>query len=99
MHDPVAIANFRTKLEAEMAAGLLDNAGIPCLIQSTEGGTLRTDEPGSHHFGGRDRGFPCPGRFGQATGRIAAGGRGVIERRTFAAIGAGLALVGVAGGA
>ncbi len=37
MHDPVAIANFRTKLEAEMAAGLLDNAGIPCLIQSTEG--------------------------------------------------------------
>ena len=37
MHDPVAIANFRTKLEAEMAAGLLDNAGIPYLIQSTEG--------------------------------------------------------------
>ncbi len=37
MHDPVAIANFRTKLEAEIAAGLLDNAGIPCLIQSTEG--------------------------------------------------------------
>lgn len=37
MHDPVAIANFRTKLEAEMAAGLLDNAGIPCLIQSAEG--------------------------------------------------------------
>ncbi len=36
MHDPVAIANFRTKLEAEMAAGLLDNAGIPCMIQSTE---------------------------------------------------------------
>ena len=37
MHDPVAIANFRTKLEAEIAAGLLDNAGIPSLIQSTEG--------------------------------------------------------------
>lgn len=37
MHDLVAIANFRTKLEAEMAAGLLDNAGIPYLIQSTEG--------------------------------------------------------------
>ena len=37
MHDPVAIANFRTKLEAEMAAGLLDTAGIPYLIQSTEG--------------------------------------------------------------
>ena len=37
MHEPVAIANFRTKLEAEMAAGMLDNAGIPCVIQSTEG--------------------------------------------------------------
>ena len=24
-------------MEAEVAAGLLDNAGIPCLIQSTEG--------------------------------------------------------------
>ena len=33
MHNPLAIANFRTKLEAEMAAGLLDKAGIPCLIQ------------------------------------------------------------------
>ncbi len=37
MHDPVAIANFGTKLKAEMAAGLLDNAGVPCLIQFTEG--------------------------------------------------------------
>ena len=37
MHDLVPIANYRTKLEAKMAAGLLDKAGIPCLIQSTEG--------------------------------------------------------------
>lgn len=37
MDKPVAIANFRTKLEAETAAGLLKNAGIPYLIQSQEG--------------------------------------------------------------
>ena len=47
MHDPVAIANFRTKLEAEMAAGLLDNAGIPCLIQSTEGILYGPMSPGA----------------------------------------------------
>ncbi len=58
MHDPVAIANFRTKLEAEMAAGLLDNAGIPYLIQSTEGilhgplspgATILVGETGASH--------------------------------------------------
>lgn len=37
MEPPVPIANFRTKLEAEIAAGLLESAGIPYLIQSTEG--------------------------------------------------------------
>ena len=37
MHGPVPIANFRTKIEAEMAGTLLDNAGIPYVIQSTEG--------------------------------------------------------------
>ncbi len=47
MPDPVAIANFRTKLEAEMAAGLLDNAGIPCLIQSTEGVLYGPMSPGA----------------------------------------------------
>lgn len=37
MDSPVPIANYRTKAEAEMAGGLLDGAGIPYLIQSTEG--------------------------------------------------------------
>ncbi len=37
MSDLVAIANFHTKAEAEMAGGLLEAAGIPFLIQSTEG--------------------------------------------------------------
>lgn len=37
MESPVEIANFRTKLEAEIAAGVLDSAGIPYLIQHTEG--------------------------------------------------------------
>ncbi len=37
MDGPVEVANFRTKLEAEIAAGLLESAGIPYLIQSTEG--------------------------------------------------------------
>ncbi len=37
MEGPVQVANFRTKLEAEIAAGLLEGAGIPYIIQSTEG--------------------------------------------------------------
>jgi hypothetical protein len=37
MEDLVAIANFMTKTEAETAAGLLKNEGIPYLIQSQEG--------------------------------------------------------------
>ncbi len=37
MSDLVAIANFHTKAEAEMAGGLLEAAGIPYVIQSTEG--------------------------------------------------------------
>jgi hypothetical protein len=37
MNDAVKLANFRTKTEAEAAAGLLKNAGIPYLIQSAEG--------------------------------------------------------------
>lgn len=31
------IANFRYRREAEMARGLLNNADIPCVIQSAEG--------------------------------------------------------------
>ena len=37
MKDRVAIANFRTKMEAETVATMLANNGIPCLIQSQEG--------------------------------------------------------------
>lgn len=37
MGETVAIANFRTKAEAELAAGLLDAAGIPYVLQSQEG--------------------------------------------------------------
>ena len=33
----ISIANFRTKLDAEIAGGLLDNAGVPYIIQSQEG--------------------------------------------------------------
>ncbi len=53
MHDPVAIANFGTKLKAEMAAGLLDNAGIPCLIQSTEGVLYGPMSPGATNLVGQ----------------------------------------------
>ncbi len=35
--ETVAIANYRTHLEAEVAAGFLENAAIPYLIQSAEG--------------------------------------------------------------
>jgi hypothetical protein len=37
MEDLVEIANFKTKMEAEAAAVLLQNEGIPYLIQSQEG--------------------------------------------------------------
>lgn len=37
MEDLVAIANFKTKAEAETAGVLLKNAGIPYIIQSQEG--------------------------------------------------------------
>lgn len=37
MSTRISIANFRTKLDAEIAAGLLDNAGVPYIIQSQEG--------------------------------------------------------------
>ncbi len=33
----VAVANFRTRVEAEMAAGFLKAAGISSVIQSAEG--------------------------------------------------------------
>lgn len=35
--EPVVVAHFRTRLEAESAGGLLAHAGIPFLLQSAEG--------------------------------------------------------------
>ena len=37
MEASVEIVNFRTKLEAEIAGGILESAGIPYLIQHSEG--------------------------------------------------------------
>ncbi len=37
MTNPVTIARFRTRLEAESAGGLLEAAGIPFVVQSPEG--------------------------------------------------------------
>ncbi len=37
MSDIVDIGNFHTKAEAELAGGVLEAAGIPYVIQSTEG--------------------------------------------------------------
>jgi hypothetical protein len=34
---PVPLATFRTRLQAAIAAGLLDHAGLPFVIQSPEG--------------------------------------------------------------
>lgn len=45
-----AVANFRTKLEAETAAGLLEAEGIRYLIQSTEGAGYGPLPPGATLF-------------------------------------------------
>lgn len=37
VHKNIAIGNFRTKLDAEIAGGVLTNEEIPHLIQSAEG--------------------------------------------------------------
>lgn len=37
MKNPVFVANYRTRLEAELASKLLIAAGIPFLLQSGEG--------------------------------------------------------------
>ncbi len=36
-HEPVVVATFRTRLDAESAGGLLAHAGIPFVVQSAEG--------------------------------------------------------------
>ena len=54
MDSPVPLANFRTKLEAEIAGGLLDSAGIPFLIQSTEGILHGPISPGATILVGRE---------------------------------------------
>lgn len=50
MTAPTAVANFRTKLEAETAAGLLVAEGIRYLIQSTEGMGYGPLPPGATLF-------------------------------------------------
>ncbi len=55
MDSPIEIASFRTKLEAEIAGGLLESAGIPYLIQHSEGILHGPLSPGaailvSHHL-------------------------------------------------
>ena len=50
MDDKVAIGNFRTKLNAEIAAGLLANQHVPFLIQSTEGMLHGPIAPGATIF-------------------------------------------------
>ncbi len=47
MKDLVEVANYRTKAEAEAAAVLLKNAGIPSLIQSQEGMLYGPLSPGA----------------------------------------------------
>lgn len=37
MTETVKLANFRTKVDAEIAGGLLDNADVPYVIQSQAG--------------------------------------------------------------
>jgi hypothetical protein len=37
MSNPVVVASYRTHLEAEVAARILEVAGIPCVINSAEG--------------------------------------------------------------
>ena len=37
MNQSVVLANFRTRLDAESAGGLLTHAGIPFVVQSAEG--------------------------------------------------------------
>jgi hypothetical protein len=36
MTDTTAVANYRTRLEADVAARFLEAAGIPCVINSDE---------------------------------------------------------------
>jgi hypothetical protein len=50
MDAPVAIANYRTKLEAETAAGVLAAEKIPYLIQSGEGAMVGPLSPGATLF-------------------------------------------------
>jgi hydrogenase maturation factor len=47
MGSTVAIANFRTKVEAEIAGGVLEAAGIPYIVQSTEGSLIGPINPGA----------------------------------------------------
>jgi hypothetical protein len=47
MTDTVAVANYRTRLDADLAARLLDAAGIPCVINSGEAAMAGPLSPGT----------------------------------------------------
>ncbi|GBD33178.1 MAG: hypothetical protein KatS3mg081_0254 [Gemmatimonadales bacterium] len=53
--DTVVVATFRTRLEAEIAAGLLQQAGIPYVIQSAEGIGTGPLPPGASLLVARER--------------------------------------------
>jgi hypothetical protein len=53
--ETVVVATFRTRLDAEIAAGLLQEAGIPYVIQSAEGIGVGPLPPGASLLVARDR--------------------------------------------
>ncbi len=53
--DPVVVATFRTRLDAEIAAGLLQEAGIPFVIRSAEGIGVGPLPPGTSLLVARER--------------------------------------------
>ncbi len=50
MSETIEVANFRTKVDAEIAGGLLDNADIPFVLQSQEGMLHGPINPGATLF-------------------------------------------------
>ncbi len=53
--ETAVVATFRTRLDAEIAAGLLQDAGIPYVIQSAEGIGVGPLPPGASLLVARDR--------------------------------------------
>lgn len=53
--ETAVVATFRTRLDAEIAAGLLQDAGIPYVIQSAEGIGVGPLPPGTSLLVARER--------------------------------------------